>query len=78
MEIFRKDVTYNNIKSHQKKTGPCLFCVRHIFGKTTLTREVNHPPQNILSVKISRLMLTGKLAVKQQNSWRMLVLCILR
>ena len=34
MEFFREDVTYDNIKSHQK---PGLYSLsrRYIFGKTT-------------------------------------------
>ena len=31
---FRKDVTYDNIKSH-KKPGLHLFSEKNIFGKTT-------------------------------------------
>ena len=31
---FRKDVTYDNIKSH-KKPGFHLFSEKNIFGKTT-------------------------------------------
>ena len=33
-EIFRKDVTYNIVKSH-KKTGLHPVCRRYIFGKVT-------------------------------------------
>ena len=33
-EIFRKDVTYNNIKSH-KKSGLHPLSKRYIFGNTT-------------------------------------------
>ena len=40
-EIFRKDVTYDNIKSH-KKTGFHSLFRRYIFGKTT--GGSNRPP----------------------------------
>ena len=30
--IFRKDMTYDNVKSH-KKTGLQLFFEKHVFGK---------------------------------------------
>ena len=33
-EIFKEDVTYNNIKSH-KKPGLHPFSEKHIFGKIT-------------------------------------------
>ena len=33
-EIFRKDVTYDNIKSHKKAELHSLS-IRYIFGKTT-------------------------------------------
>ena len=33
-EIFRKDVTYDDIKSN-KKSGLNLLSRRHVFGKTT-------------------------------------------
>ena len=33
-EIFRKDVTYDNIKSH-KKAGLYRLSKKYIFGKTT-------------------------------------------
>ena len=35
IEIFRKDVTYDNIKSH-KKTELHPFSEKHIFEKTNL------------------------------------------
>ena len=33
-EIFKKDVTFDNVKNH-KKPGLHLFSEKHIFGKTT-------------------------------------------
>ena len=33
-EVFRKDVTYDNIKSHSKEPGVHPISRRHIFGKT--------------------------------------------
>ena len=48
-QIFRKDVTYDNIKSHQK-TGFLPPFKRCIFGKTT--GGTNWPP-SLVSVKSS-------------------------
>ena len=33
-DIFRKDMTYDNIKIKKKKTGPHPLSKRYIFGKT--------------------------------------------
>ena len=41
-EIFRKDVTYDNIKSH-KKTGFHPLFSRYIFGKTTGESQTDPP-----------------------------------
>ena len=41
-EIFRKCVTYGNIKSHKKKEFHLLFR-RYIFGKTTAGEEGGDP-----------------------------------
>ena len=42
-EIFRKDVTYDNIKSHEKP-GIHNFSEKHIFGKTTGWESNPSPP----------------------------------
>ena len=42
-EIFRKDVTYDNIQSH-KKTGFHPLFRRYIFGRATGRSQIDHPP----------------------------------
>ena len=41
-EIFRKDVTYDNIKS-PKKAGLHPISEKHIFGKSTMTVKLTLP-----------------------------------
>ena len=42
-KIFRKNMTYNNIKSH-KKEGLHAFFGRYIFRKTTVGGQIDPPP----------------------------------
>ena len=48
-EIFRKDVTFDNVKNH-KKTGLYSLSRRNIFGKTTGRKVVNLAPPSCLRV----------------------------
>ena len=56
-EIFRKDVTYDDIKSHKK---PRLHPLsrRYIFGKTTEEGQINPPSR--LRVKLPQINFPSK------------------
>ena len=49
-KIFRKNVAYDNINSHQKAGFYPLFR-KYIFGKTTGGGQIN-PPSNLFRVKM--------------------------
>ena len=53
-EIFRKDVTYDNIKSHKKSWFHPL-CRRYVFGKTTDVGQITPPapvPPRFFMIKV--------------------------
>ena len=43
-DIFRKNVSYDNIKS-QKKSSPHPLSRKYICGKTTGENQIDPPPQ---------------------------------
>ena len=64
-EIFRKDVTYDNTKSHEKP-GIYHFCEKFILGKTT-NEGLNWPPplpSTLLGLRISAKICIGKVLNK--------------
>ena len=53
-DIFRKDVTYENIQSH-KKAGLHLLSRKYMFGKTTGGGQIE-PPLSLFRVKVARVV----------------------
>ena len=51
-EIFRKDVTGDNVKSH-KKLGLHPFSEKHISGKTAGGFNLTPPPPAVLGLKVN-------------------------
>ena len=74
-EIFRKDVTYGNIKIH-KKSGLHLLSRRYIFGKATRGRASNWPTSSLLRVnEISTFKLSQKCLAdfsRRHDLWKLM------
>ena len=70
-EIFRKDVTYDNIETHKKPGLHPLFG-RYICGKTTgRVKLTPPPPPAYLGLKLSLPKLLTKLSNEELKNWKL-------